>query len=514
MGIHFQHLKQDVLEDIAQITGSGVCVADFTGDDFPDVLLLDGTLDAEEAIIHCGLFLNDGSGTFERAPDDGHLKCDGLNMGAVAGDFDNDRDLDVYITRLGSDRLYRNDGAGAFEDITATSGIANPDWGTGAAWADYDRDGHLDLFVANYVDFHPRYIPDSHVTSSDRLEPAAFNPYVFPSAADRLFHNNGDGTFTEVTRVSGISDTEGKGLGVVFLDLNGDAWPDLYTVNDVSSNQLFLNQQDGTFVEAASSAGVADPRGGMGASIGDLDGDGRWEIFSTHWQDELNVLYHFVRTMDTPQQSTSPIPLYQDVTVERGLARQGYGYGFTGWGTVFFDADHDGDLDLYWTNGYTSPGEADPGSCVRQPDRFMLFEKGRYVSGSHRLANVPAGAGRGLVAADLDRDGDLDLIRTNNNGPVVVIENQMARGHWFVVRPVDGVVPGCRVRITTEAGPQYRVILAGDSFMSCSPPEAHFGVGAHGRIDEVEVIWPDGTRRTWQDVPANQRLMASKGDAT
>jgi hypothetical protein len=278
---------------------------------------------------------------------------------------------------------------------------------------------------------------------------------------------------------------------------------------------LYLNQQDGTFSEIAGRAGVADPRGGMGAAIGDYDGDGWLDIFSTHWQDELNVLYHNLGPSGTLRAGSSGAPVamlqFEDVTGRTGLGRMSL--GLTGWGVTFFDADHDGDLDLYWTNGYTSPSPGDPTSCVRQPDRFSRYEQTRFVDQSTSLlASVPAGAGRGLAAADLDGDGDLDLVRTSNNGPVLILENRLPAGtdrsdaNWLIVKPTGRLVVGTTVSVIAGGRTQHRTITAGTSFLSGEPPEAHFGLGSVRRVDRVEVRWPDGQARTWKDIPANQRF--------
>ncbi len=509
MGIRFHHQHAAPLRDIAHVTGSGVCLADFNGDDHLDVFLVNASPSDSQTGCEHGLFVGDGRGRFTAVPGAGGVACDGLSMAAVAGDYDNDGDLDLFITRVGPDRLFRNDGAGRFEDVTAAAGISTSGWGTAAAWADYDRDGDLDLFVANYVTYDPAHVPTQPAGPSDRDELAAFNPYVYDSEPDRLLRNDGDGTFSDVTERARLEDASGKGLGAVFVDLNDDDWPDIYVVNDVSTNRLYLNRRDGTFEEAGGLAGVADPRSGMGITVGDVDGDGRWDLFSTHWQDELNVLYRHVRDLEGGHSATTvPVPLFGDVTARAGLARHALGLGATGWGAVFFDADHDGDLDLYWTNGYTSPAGQAVDTCVKQPDLFAMNESAVFAPATQLLRNVPPGAGRGLAAGDLDGDGDLDLIRTNNNGEVVVIENRLATGHWLIVKPAGALAVGCRVRITAGAKQQERVIVAGDSFLSCGPPEAHFGLGSEAAASEVEVRWPDGRRKTWQNVAADQRFIA------
>ena len=519
-GIQFYHQGLAELRDISHIIGSGVALGDFDGDGRTDIYLVNATPEPTSAHRPCLLYLNRGRGGFVAVPDAGGANPDGLNMGAACADYDNDGDLDLYVTRIGPDRLFRNDGTGHFEDVTEAAGIDTRRWGTSAAFADYDRDGDLDIFVANYVAFDQDHLPTEATRAFDRDELAAFNPYLFDGQADVLLHNEGDGTFTDVTSEAGINDEDGKGLAVAFTDLNADGWPDIYVVNDVSPNALYVNEGGGRFVERGVPAGVADPRGGMGLTVGDYDLDGYLDLFSTHWQDEANVLYRNLGPLVSGPVGVAPPAaisapeapggydlLFTDVTAGAGLS--GAGIGLTGWGTVFFDADHDGDLDLYITNGYTSPGMDTSGACVPQPDRLLINESGRFVDRSAELLrDIPVSAGRGLAAADLDGDGDLDLVRMANNGSAVVLENWYARGHWLIVRPAGSMVVGCRVRVTSGGREQLRVIQAGTSFLSCEPPEAHFGLATSITAARVEVTWPDGRQRVWRNVPADQWFVA------
>ncbi|HEY3244124.1 MAG TPA: CRTAC1 family protein [Phycisphaerae bacterium] len=501
-GLDARHQSADVLTDIRQVTGAGVCLADFDGDGRIDIFLVASvraSAPAESAVDL--LYLNLGGMHFSATPLNRPYAAGEFGMGCVAGDYDGDGDQDVFVTALGPNRLYRNDGRGHFEEVAAAAGVADPRWSTAAALADYDRDGDLDLYVANYLRFEPASIPARVAPAYDRDEPPAFSPYVFRYEPDALFRNNGDGTFTEVTEAAGIVDNGGKGLGVAFADVSNDGWPDLIVVNDVSPNTFLPNTGAGTFVDRSVVSGLADPRSGMGISVGDYDQDGWFDLFLTHWQDESNVLFRNLGGT-LPASET---PLFEDVTQAAGLALPSI--GSTGWGTCWADFDHDGDLDLLVVNGYTSPAPRDPRQCIGQAAMLFINTGGRFTNQAerHGLGGLSQWAARGAATADLDDDGDLDIVITTNNGPARLLENRMATGHWLKVQP-DGQAVGALVRIVAARRMQQRLLLAGTSYMSSEPLIAHFGVGDATRIERVEVRWPDGTTRTLRDVRVDQTL--------
>jgi hypothetical protein len=412
-------------------------------------------------------------------------------MGATAGDYDGDGWLDLYVTYLGPNRMFRNNGDGTFSDRTSATKTDDPRWSTGATFFDYDRDGWLDLFVVNYVTFGRDMKRACFAASSAR---DYCNPSVYPPAAASLFHNNGDGTFTDVSARAGLTRAPARGLGVIAADMDGDGWTDVYVADDGDPNQLWLNQRGtGAFKDDALLAGVAlnrtgQPQGSMGVDLGDIDGDGDEDLFVTNLDNEGNTLYR-----------NQGRGLFEDRTVETGL----FTLGSTGFGARLFDYDNDGWLDVAVANGAVRHLPAQ----VRTGDPYPLKQRNRlyHNEGGRRFADVTDRAGaafeplrvsRGLAAGDLDNDGATDLVIFNNSGPVRVLMNEAARGrHWLGVRLLDArgrEALGTVVEIARAGARLVRRVHVDGSYGVANDPRVTFGLGSDTAMQTVRVRWPDG----------------------
>ena len=422
-------------------------------------------------------------------------------MGATAGDINNDGLPDVLVTEYGAARLFLNLGGGKFREITATCGIDNPRWATAASFFDFDRDGWLDLVVANYVDYNPT---QKCLDAGGALEYCG--PQNFEGTVTRLFHNLGRSTakvaFEDVTIQSGLARLAGPALGVVCADFNGDHWPDIFIADDGRPNRLFLNQRNGTFVEDAALRGLAynamgETAGNMGIGIGDVNGDGLFDIFVTHLAHEQHALW-----------MQGPRGFFQDKTAEFALTNPGW--RGTGFGAVLADFDLDGRLDLAFVNGLVKRGQ-DPSPRVdglhpslsayaQRNQLFLGAAQGKFmdVSEANPAFSGRAAVGRGLAYGDLDNDGDLDLLATSTGGPAQLFRNiAPRRGHWLTVRALDPARGGrdaTGAEIILEAGGKRRwgLVQPSTSYLVSNDPRVHFGLGQMAVVEMIRVFWPDG----------------------
>jgi hypothetical protein len=437
----------------------------------------------------------------------------GCGMGCAVGDIDNDGDPDLYVTNCGPNVLYENQGDGTFRDITARAGVADPRFSSSAAFLDHDRDGRLDLFVASYVEFS---IASNRECSRLGGRRDYCGPLSYEPAPDRLFHNEGGGTFRDVTRAAGIDRAFGNGLGVVCADFDGDSWIDIFVDNDATANQLWINRGDGTFEDRALVSGVATNaagqyEAGMGACAGDFDRDGDFDIFSTHERDETNTLWVHIGA-----------GLFEDATARLGLAAPSLPY--TGFGAAWVDFDRDGWLDLSVANGAVRalPALLDAPHPYHQPDQLFRNTGGRFVEvtvGAELDGGAPL-TGRGLAAGDLDNDGDVDLVVTNNSGPLRVLRNDTpTRGGWLALRLVGTRsgrdAYGSMVAVELDGGARLTARAGTDGgYLSASDPRLYFGLGDAKSIAAVTVRWTSGRVERWRGIEPGKLTTLSEGEGT
>jgi hypothetical protein len=503
---------------LPEAMAGGVGFLDYDGDGDLDLLHVRTPLPgAEGAAIANRLHRQEPAGRFTDVTEAAGLDEPGFGQGMAIGDVENDGDADVYVTNYGLDEFYRNVGDGTFTRDTEAAGLRDPKWSTGAAFFDYDGDGFLDLYVAHYL----RY--DAEKTCLDPRDRREYcGPLSFAGAPDRLYRNDGDGTFTDVTERAGIVLPErgarAMGLSVLCTDLTGDGRQDVFVANDAQCNNLWVNQGDGTFEEEAILRGIAtDPYGhpeaGMGVAAGDADADGALDLFVTHLWGENNRIYL----------GGDPLQ-YDDGSVQSGLSQ--HDLERTSWGCAFFDLDHDGDQDLAVANGAIKrrpplPG-APPGMWAEYAEPNQLFENdgaGRFALADERAGSFASrpGVSRGLALGDVDEDGDLDLAVSTVGNALRLYRNEApARGtHWLLVRLLTRGRDALGAQVWVEAGGRRRfgASLAGASYLSSHDPRVHFGLGPLSAVEAIEVLWPDGLRERFPGSPADRVITLRQGES-
>ncbi len=532
VGLRFQHFVGATGSfHVPEIYGSGVAVVDYDGDGDLDVYMMQGTiLDKTKSLKDSPipppkghfpgnrLFRNDliptGKLSFTDVTEQAGVAGNGgYGMGVAVGDYDNDGHPELYVTNYGRDILYHNNGDGTFSDISekAFPQPQEESFGSSAAFLDYDRDGFLDLFVVRYNSFRVEAakLCTGYAGGREYCGPGDYRP--IPS---RLYHNDGHGHFVDVTKKAGVSAAYGNGLGVVCADFDSDGWIDIFVANDKTPNQLWINKRNGTFEDTALLSGVAfdelgQEHAGMGVTAGDFDGDGDEDIFIANIMGETHMLYQNLGE-----------GIFHDATAIYGFAHTTVRY--TGFGTLWFDYDNDGSLEVFVANGEVRAIDSLRGSPFPYDQTNQLFHNEgkvfRDVSAESGPAFKQYAISRGAAFGDIDNDGDIDIAVSNANGPAELLLNQVGnRNHWLEVR-LQGVTVnrdayGARLALLRKGRPPFwRRVAADGSYLSASDPRAHFGLGGEddmrsAPLESILVIWPNGSRETWK-VPKVDTLMS------
>jgi hypothetical protein len=491
---------------LIETMGSGAAWIDYDNDGYLDLYLANSAATNIYKPAHplrSALYHSNGDGTFTDVTEKaGVAAVDLFGMGVAVGDYDNDGFEDLYVVGYGRSILYHNNGNGTFTDVTEKAGVANAGkWGSSAAWFDYDRDGKLDLIVANYVDF----TPERNLICMNQGRPAYCHPNKYHGQTPTLFHNDGNGVFTDVSRTSKIGLKPGNGLGVVCFDYNGDGWPDVFLANDSMENFLYRNKGNGTFEEIGIEAGVAlgedgKPEAGMGTDAADYDRDGFPDLFVTHLDLEYNRLYH-----------NEGNGTFLDATFASKL---GAGtFRMSGFGTRFVDYDNDGWRDLFIANGHVLDNVKyfHVSTDYAEPKTVYRNLSGTFQDVTKRLGPDLADArvSRAAAFADFDNDGDVDVLVTNNGDRPQLFRNDGGnRNHWLEVRLIgtrsnrDGI--GAKVKIAANGASQIEEAKGGMSYQAAHDPRLHFGLGNATRIATLNVCWPSGAGTKLTDLPADQ----------
>jgi hypothetical protein len=514
-GITWKHVNGRSPEYyLPETTGAGCAFLDYDSDGWMDIYLVNsGRCDFfdPKPPLRNALYRNNRDGTFTDVTEKAGVPGGGYGMGVAVGDYNGDGFPDLYVTQYGRSILYRNNGDGTFTDVTVKAGVAAPGWASSAVWFDYDNDGKLDLFVCRFVDFDKsknKFCGDAHTGERRYCIPKVYGPM-----ASWLFHNNGDGTFRDVSEETGISKFLGKAWGVVATDINNDGWMDLFVANDTVSNFLFVNRQ-GKFEEAGLGADVAYSqegvaRSGMGVDSADYDQDGWQDLFVANVDQEVYSLYHNNHDLT-----------FDDMAIPLGIGR--LTRLMSGWGVKFFDYDNDGNLDLFLANGHPDDKVEEHSTSVKYKEPLLLLHNNgksfEDVSSNAGPAFKQAFAARGMAMGDFDNDGAIDVLVAVNNGAPVLLKNVAVDGnHWLGLRLIGKSCNPDAVgaHITWQAGDlkRSRLKTSGGSYLSSHDPRDILGLGPHTKIDKLEVRWPLPSQRvdTFTNVAVDRYITLVEG---
>jgi hypothetical protein len=505
---------------IVEANAGGIAFYDYDRDGWLDIFQVNGTKHegfpaGREPTNH--LYHNNRDGTLTDVTEKAGLRHTGWGYGVAIGDYDNDGYEDLFLTYFGKNLLYHNNGDGTFTDVTQKSGLLAKAsrYGSGCTFVDYDRDGHLDLFISNYINMDLATTP---VAGANRYcfykgIPVNCGPLGLKGEYCILYHNNGDGTFTEVTEKAGIRKPgERYGLTAVAFDYNNDGWPDLFVACDSTPNLLFRNNRDGTFTECAMESGVAvnsdgQEQSGMGVAVGDYDADGYFDLFLPHFSDDTPILYHNMKG-----------EFFDDVTYAAGLA---VNTQYVCWGVGFEDLDNDGWVDIFHVTGTVYPEAEQKIPSYKFKNQRVVYRNlgnGTFeeVSDLCGPAVLEPHASRGCAFGDFDNDGNVDVLIMNQNEPPSLLRNQNHSGnHWLSVKLLgtqsNRSAIGARVTVTAGGRRQIREVMSGSSYISQSDLRQHFGLGAVAKVDQIEVRWPRGAVEHVGNVEADQFVTLQEG---
>ncbi len=519
-GIQFQHTISPEKKYLIESMPGGVLLLDYDGDGWLDIYFTNSptvemALQGQKA--KSALYRNNHDGTFTDVTDKAGVGYPCWAMGGAVGDYNNDGWPDMLITCEEGMVLYRNNGDGTFTDVTKQAGLTDPRWSTGAAFADYDLDGFADLMVSRYVEFDLTHLPQFGIGATCRFRgiPVQCGPRGMKGLGDSLYHNNGDGTFTDVSKATGVNDAAGYyGLGVIWSDFNDDGRPDLFVADDSTPNYLYRNDGNGRFTDVSYISGTAvssdgGEMAGMGIAVCDFNHTGRFSIHVTNFEDQSNSLYRNDGNM-----------AFTDVAYAASVGQITIPY--MGWGTGCVDFDNDGWADLFVVNGHVYPQVDSLVAGMKYRQRKLVFlnrKDGTFadVSNSVGQAVTVPQASRGAAFGDLDNDGQIDVVVENIDGLPMILHNEGARSNHWITLELRGTRSnrlglGAKVRVVAGSVSQVDEVRSGGSYLSQNDLRLHFGLGAADRVERVEVRWPSGSTQIVQSLASNRFYIVKEGE--